>query len=344
MSKKAKLAIFIPLALVVAIGIIAAAMAGSATRAYDKVESTAFLSEWMGYIDDGARLSKTVIPGAHDAGSVGMMWAAETQNRTVGEMLACGVRYFDLRVKNDNGKLVIFHGPIKGMSFEPIINSIAEFLCEHPSEILLLDFQHFSGEGSMEGVAALLREKLQGKLIVNDTEKSDLQFANELTVGDARGKAIVFWGNYSGDKGKCQFVESRNYLFARNNDQGTRDGSVLHSYYDKKLNRSTSKFYLDNAIPKYVEKIKSENGGFFVMQMQLTDPVLFIGPKFYEGTHNERASAFVKSLKDKEYFEYLNIVMRDYLGAGKAKEIIALNQFKGTLKASLADEFATKCA
>ena len=87
-----------------------------------------------------------------------------------------------------------------------------------------------------------------------------------------------------------------------------------------------------------------ENGGFFVMQMQLTDPVLFIGPKFYEGTHNERASAFVKSLKDKEYFEYLNIVMRDYLGAGKAKEIIALNQFKGTLKASLADEFATKCA
>lgn len=42
MSKKAKLAIFIPLALVVAIGIIAAAMAGSATRAYDKVEPTTF--------------------------------------------------------------------------------------------------------------------------------------------------------------------------------------------------------------------------------------------------------------------------------------------------------------
>ena len=344
MSKNMKLAIFIPLAVVVAIVIIAAAMAGSATRAYDNVEETAFLSEWMGYIDDGVRLSKTVIPGAHDAGTVGMMWAGETQNRTVAELLACGVRYFDLRVKNDKGKLVIFHGPIKGMGFEPIINSIAEFLREHPSEILLLDFQHFSGERSMEGVDTLLMEKLQGKLIVNDTEKSDLQFANELTVGDARGKAIVFWGNYSGDKGKCQFVESRNYLFARNNDQGTRENSTLHSFYDGKLNSRASKYYLDNAIPKYVEKMKNENGGFFVMQMQLTDPVAFIGPKFYEGTHNKNASDFVKSLKDKEYFEYLNIVMRDYLGAGKAKEIIALNQFKGTLKAVLADEFAANCA
>ena len=80
------------------------------------------------------------------------------------------------------------------------------------------------------------------------------------------------------------------------------------------------------------------------MQMQLTDPIAIIGPKFYEGMHNKNASSFVKSLKDKEYFDVVNIVMRDYIGAEKCKEIIALNEYKGTVKSSKCDEFVNKCA
>lgn len=344
MSKKAKLAIIIPIVIVVAIGIVAGAMAGSTTRAYDNTEETAFLSEWMEYLSDDALLCKTVIPGTHDAGTVGMMWAAETQNRTIAEMLACGARYFDLRVENDGGNLVVFHGPIKGMSFLPIIDAISEFLTNHPSETLLLDFQHFKNDGSMEGVDSLLNEKLKGKLVINDTDKADLQFAKELMVGAARGKAMVFWGNYFKNTSECVYINGRNYLFARNNDVGTRTGSSLHSFYKGALNRLASKTYLKKAIPEYVEQFRQSDGGFFVMQMQLTDPIAIIGPKFYEGMHNKNASSFVKSLKDKEYFDVVNIVMRDYIGAEKCKEIIALNEYKGTVKSSKCDEFANKCA
>lgn len=344
MTIKTCLAIIIPLVVVLAIGLVAGIMVGSATRAYDNTVATPFLSQWMDYVQDEALLTSVVIPGAHDAATATMMWAAETQNRSVGEMLACGARYFDLRVENDDGKLVVFHGPIKGVEFAPVLDDISNFLTEHPSETLLLDFQHFKNDGSMEGVDALLCQKLASRLVVNDTGKSDLDFAKELTIGDTRGKAIVFWGNQHNDGSVSGFATDRNYLFVRNNDAGTREGSVLHSFYDGSLNRKPSGAYLEKAIPQYVEKYQNTDGGFFVMQMQLTDPLAFIGPKFCEGTHAQNASDFVKSLKDKDFFDVVNIIMRDYLGPQKCKEIIALNEFKGTIKVALADEFSNNCA
>lgn len=332
MSKKAKIAVITIVSIVLAIGVVVGAMAGSAQRAIDDGARTTFLSNWMSFAKDDTLLTRMVIPGAHDAGTVGMMWAAETQDKSIGEMLECGARYFDIRVKKDGDKLVIFHGPIKGVEFAPIVDDIAAFLSANPGEFLLLDFQHFEGEGVMEAVDSILCDKLGDRVIKNDTENDDLTFVKSLTLGSARGKALVFWGNFYKQGSVSAFASERNYLFQRNNDGGSRAGSVLQSYYTRKLNTKSSSKYISEAIPEYVEQFKASDGGFFVMQCQLTDPIFIAGPKFLEGTHSKNASNFVKNLANEDYFDCVNIIMRDYLGADKCKEIIALNLAKGNIK------------
>jgi len=332
MSKKAKTAVIAIVCVVVCVGVIVGTMAGVAQKAKDDTACTSFLSSWMGFIKDDVLLTNTVIPGAHDAGSVSMMWAAETQDKSIGQMLECGVRYFDVRVEKKKDKLVIFHGPITGVEFAPIIDDVSEFLTSNPSETVLLDFQHFNGDGVMQAVYDVLSTKLEGKTVANDTEADDLTFIKSLTLGDVRGKALVLWGNFFGDNSVCDFVKEHNDVFQRNNDSGNRGGSVLQSYYEGKLNKQTSKKYIETAIPKYVEKYKNGNGGLFVMQMQLTDPIAIVGPKFLESTHDKNASEFVKNLPNADYFDCVNIIMRDYLGARKSKEIIALNIAKNNVE------------
>lgn len=344
MSKKAKTAVIAIVCVVVCVGVIAGAMAGVAQKAKDDTACTSFLSSWLGFIKDDVLLTDTVIPGAHDAGSVSMMWAAETQDKSIGEMLECGVRYFDVRVEKKDEKLLIFHGPITGVEFAPIIDDVSEFLTNNPTETVLLDFQHFKGDGVMQEVYDVLSKKLDGKTVANDKDVDDLTFIKELTVGDVRGKALVLWGNYFKDNSVCDFAKEHNNVFQRNSDGGNRVGSVLQSYYESKLNKQTSKKYIENAIPKYVEKYKAGDGGLFVMQMQLTDPIAVIGPKFLESTHDKNASKFIKNLASADYFDCVNIIMRDYLGARKSKEIIALNIAKGNVEQTKIEQFEQEAA
>ncbi len=345
MKKKGKIALVVVLCVAFCIGVVAGTMAGVATKAIDKQSPDEFLSKWMSCIRDDALLSDIVIPGSHDAGSRDMMWAAKTQDKTIKEQLSCGARYFDIRVQYKNGKFVIFHASQTGEAFEPIVDDIREFLQSNPSETLILDFQHFKGGSeAMEGTDRIICQKLAGLMVSKNAEQSDLDFVKSLALGNVRGKAIVFWGNEFGTDETTDYIDGKDYLFQRNNDEGTRSGSALQSFYDGMLNRKPSKAYLKKAIPTYVENYKQSEGGLFVMQMQLTDPLLFVGPKFYEGTHNQNATSFISALDGKDYFDCVNIIIRDFLGASKCKQIISLNIAKGTLKDGVKNDFATMCA
>ena len=344
MKRNGKIALVVVCVLVACVAVVAGSMAGVATRAIDNETADEFLSGWMSYISDDALLSSVVIPGSHDSGTAQMMWAARTQDKSIKEQMACGARYFDIRPQLKNGKLVVFHGPITGEDVEPIIQDVKAFLTGNPSETLILDFQHFmSDESAMEKTDALLCDKLAGLMVSNETMQSDLEFVKSLTLGDVRGKAIVFWGNVFKKTSNCDYIQGKNYLFQRNGDGNTRRGSSLQSFYDGSLNRKSSKKYLSDAIPKYVDMYKNSDGGLFVMQMQLTDPIAIIGPKFYEGTHIGNAEGFISSLSEKEYFDKVNIIMRDFVGANKCKRIIALNKSKGTVASDKLGEFENKC-
>lgn len=107
------------------------------------------------------RLVDLVLPGTHDSGShaitrtsasapgkpefyasFGALTAAwaRTQERSVAEQLAEGIRYLDLRVARHEGKLVLVHGLVS-RELAGALEEVRLFARDHPREPVLLDFQ-----------------------------------------------------------------------------------------------------------------------------------------------------------------------------------------------------------
>ena len=118
------------------------------------------------------------------------------QHLTIEEQLKLGVRYFDLRVNKVDNEYVMFHSVLNGTKFNPILDCIVQFLEENPSETLLLDFQHFKNS-SDDYVYNEVSERLKGKLVVQDESQNELQYVDDLTLKETRGKCIVFFNNDS---------------------------------------------------------------------------------------------------------------------------------------------------
>ncbi|MGN1042690.1 MAG: phosphatidylinositol-specific phospholipase C domain-containing protein [Christensenellales bacterium] len=342
MSRGKKAAIATGIVCVVFVIIFASVCAFVSSTAINDFEAEEELRGWMGYLKDETLIKQAVIPGSHDAGSMGMFWLCETQNLTIKEQLDCGVRYFDIRIQKTKDDYVIFHGPAKGVAAEKVFSELREFVSEQRSETLLLDFQHFKGD-SEEGVARLISEYLGEYVLKNDSGKSDLEFIDELSIGEARGKCIVFWGSPS-DEGRTADAG----FFLRNDDNGGRAGSCLTSFYDYRLNILSPTDYVKKALPEYMER-NAKLQGITVLQGQLTDgfPVFtdkikinVLGPRFQEGRHQYAMSDFVNGLKDSPSLDCVNIIMRDYINPVKAYEIIRLNLFKNNVKEDCAEFFS----
>ena len=284
-------------------------------------------SAWMSKINDDTLVNQIVIPGSHDAGTYNMVYLGETQQFDINKQLEMGVRYFDLRVNKIDDNYVIFHSIINGVEFLPILESLKEFIINHPTETLLLDFQHFNGN-SQNDVYNFITEYLfnNNLLVINNSNLSDLEFISNLKLKDARGKCIIFWGDRSSD--------FSNYLFLRNNDDCSIDGVSLNSMYLSEYHSKDIDYLVDNGYPLYFEniesKIKKEGKGIFVLQSQLTDSNLIFGPYSKEKSNSKRISEIIISYKDNNRLDYLNVIMRDFLDVNKCEEIIDLNYYKGT--------------
>ena len=300
-------------------------ISGTSFMHYDGNES---LSEWMKNIKDDTLISEIVIPGSHDAGTYDMLWLGETQTLNIEEQLNVGVRYFDIRVYNKDDKLIIYHDIINGVDFIPIITSIKQFILDHPSETLLLDFQHFKND-SQEEVLSILKNEFydENLLIENSTNLSDLEFISNLQLKDARGKCIIFWGDRSSD--------NSSYLFLRNNDDCSHTNMSLNSYYLGDFHKGDVNIFLSGAHSIYfaniIDKIKNEHKGIFVLQTQLTDGNLIFGPWSRERSNDEELDKYIINLKNSSNLQYLNVIMRDFVNYQKCKDIIDLNYYKNNV-------------
>lgn len=284
------------------------------------------LKTWMKDVKDETKVNEIVIPGSHDAGTYGMSWLGATQHLTIEEQLNLGVRYFDLRVNKVNNDYLIFHSILNGTKFDPILDSIVKFIEDNPSETLLLDFQHFKN-GSEEYVYHEVTNKLKNKLVIQDEGMSELSFIDELTLKDARGKCIVFFG------GDNNYLDEK-HIFSRNNDSSSGVGKALESTYISDYHASSSKDFIDNHLDVYVQKIKDKinkenHKGIFVLQCQLTDKSLILGPYHRERSHEENIASYIENLAKTEYFSLINVIMRDFIDETKTESIIKLNESKG---------------
>lgn len=285
---------------------------------------------WMGNLSDDVLLKEVVIPGSHDAATKDMLWMGETQSLSIKGQLECGARYLDIRLQQKKD-LVVFHGPLTGMKGQYVFDDIAEFMETNETEVLLLDFQHFK-DGSEKAIIEILEERLGKYLVHNDGEKNDVDFIDSLTLGEVRGKCIVFWG------ANDEYI-AKDYVFLRNDDAGDREGSTLQSYYNEDYNSMSSDKYIESGLNFYLQTRKENGKGLFVLQGQLTDSWRIRGPKFLEAGHSRNMSEYITALKDSEDLQYINIIMRDYVNHIKMEEIIALNYYKGNVKSEEEETF-----
>lgn len=134
-------------------------------------------------------LCQLALPGSHDSATASISSSAKiikgeapaitnllpcvtapwsrTQGASVYEQLQLGVRYFDLRVMNDDGALHIVHF-MKGEKIATTLNEVQMFLAEpgHEQEVVFLDFNHFYNmdAAAHQELIALLQDKFGSKL------------------------------------------------------------------------------------------------------------------------------------------------------------------------------------
>lgn len=280
------------------------------------------LSHWMSDLPDDKKLTDLIIPGSHDSGTLGLLWAGETQNYSLSQQLLCGVRYFDIRIGKIHDSYRIFHSIANGDSFDNVIEAMYDFIKKHPTEVILLDFQHFKGN-SQDHVREVLEQTFlsENLLVSNTTPLTNLAFIHQLTLGDVRGKCIAFWG----DRDYPEYP----YLFKRNDNECTFENMCLDSYYIAPLHKRDSATLLHKAHSIYFDRANQlrcqESNGIFVLQSQLTDGIVIRGPWSREKKHDPLVSEYIRRLPTNPNFELVNVIMRDFITPQKCSDIIELN-------------------
>lgn len=322
--------LFISIIIVLSVSLLIFAACDNVPESTVSDEPVAELSSWMSMIEDDTLLTELVIPGSHDSGTKGMNLIAETQDKTYLEQLERGFRYFDTRVMYTGGEFYMYHSVKGEMKYSQVLEDVKAFLDENPTETVILDFQWTEG-GNDKGIFDMLEEKLSDKLI-NVEGESALEFVKALTLGEARGKCLIFVGQNESNL-------DRPYQIARDKDSEEREGSALRSYYNASYNRSSSQKYIEKYIPEYIEMFKNSKGGMFVLQGQLTYMLTSI--RDGEAKHDPNMNAYVKGLYDSDDLQYINIIMRDFVNCEKASYILNLNVAKKLVKAADVEDYKT---
>ena len=293
------------------------------------------LSYWMDMIKDEALITEMAIPGAHDAGTKGMVSIRETQNKDFAGMLADGARYFDVRLRlKGDGDIIFYHTYDAQLSYEEYLEDIEEFLTKHPTEFLILDYQHRDpAESAFDAILFDMLEEALGKerILCAPEGMSDIEFVNSLTLGQARGKVLVTLG-------ADELPEGYDFVMKRDTNEEGREGSVLHSPYVSDYNKKAdSQEYIEKYLDEYIDMYSQFDGGICVLQCQLTQMIL----ENTEAKHDENMSPWIRALKtDKERLGAVNVIMRDYLNSKKCADIVALNAAKGLVKEQRSEEFS----
>lgn len=119
------------------------------------------MTVWMKNISDSVLVSHINIPGTHDSCAYYVQFPlfSKCQNSTVAEQLNSGIRFLDIRVEKDGGKLKLVHdiadckNPYKKnekLYLDSVINDCKKFLSENPSETILFSYKRDDGANQEE--------------------------------------------------------------------------------------------------------------------------------------------------------------------------------------------------
>lgn len=165
---------------------------------------------WMATLPGNSYITMLSTPSAHDACTDGCSsitaFAAKTQEDNLATMLAKGVRGFDLRPTYTGSEssltidnMTIYHGIAStGVKFKDAMNTIINFVRNHPTECAVVFLQQESSSGTAH--VDIWRNTIRNYL----AENSDYlvpRIDKNTTLDDCRGKVLVltrneYWENY----------------------------------------------------------------------------------------------------------------------------------------------------
>ena len=105
-----------------------------------------FYSSWMSCIKDDVKITQLAIPGAHNAGTKGMVHMGCCQLGTVLEQFEYGVREFGIRVKQKHGEAYIAHGLSRGVKVEKVFADFEKILEKYPDEFFIIDIRSYQDQ------------------------------------------------------------------------------------------------------------------------------------------------------------------------------------------------------
>ena len=170
---------------VIAVALISTSVVGFVVKQKSGSEKYA---NWMSQLDDNVSIRNINMPGSHDTMALYSIadLAGQCQSLSLHDQLNLGVRFLDIRLKEDHDKLIAVHGFIdQKVSFETITKTIEEFIEKNPSEFIIMSVKEEADPSNSEiSFENSLKSYLNKDIYLKDTE-----LPNKL--GDVRGKVML---------------------------------------------------------------------------------------------------------------------------------------------------------
>ncbi|MEW2218116.1 phosphatidylinositol-specific phospholipase C [Streptomyces sp. NPDC006990] len=178
-----------------AAGVLASAAGGVAVAqsgARARTRRRAGPQDWMAPLPAATPLRSLTIPGSHDSGArYGGAWV-ECQDTLIGEQLAAGIRFLDVRCRAIDGVFAIHHGAFyQHLMFGDVLIACRDFLARHPGETVLMRVkQEYSSVGDEEF------RRIFDVYLDEKGWRSLLRLGSTPpTLGEARGKVVLLADN-----------------------------------------------------------------------------------------------------------------------------------------------------
>ena len=148
---------------------------------------------WMAGLSDAMAVCRVSVPGTHDSGTAGVRFPmrhyARTQTLSISEQWDAGIRFFDLRPKLEDGKLMIYHGPADcHLGFEEALLTIRAKLEQHPTEFcIVMTNSAGGGQTAVDMTMDIINSLFPSGMLAS--------FTARMTVADMRGHVLFIHRN-----------------------------------------------------------------------------------------------------------------------------------------------------
>ena len=216
---------------VVATIIVISAIFGFAGALNQGTTSTKY-AKWMNSLDDNTSLRNVNMPGSHDTmATYGIGdFAGHCQSLSLNDQLNLGVRFLDIRLKQDRKVLRATHGFIdQKATFSQINETVTNFLNDNPTEFIIMSIKEETKASNPIGsFEDCLKEYLNDKYVLSREVPEK--------VGDVRGKIVLLsrYPNSTIGIEACNGWQDSTSFTASSNDIYIQDYYKVNSIDDKK--------------------------------------------------------------------------------------------------------------